>query len=120
MKHGLESSLSFRQCTSSAPPTHLSEIVLEVLREARVTTAIQFPYEQLPCRQGWQLIYFNLTDCSEPRDQATSPAIVIRQGIEQAGIDENLLVYNTQRHSCPCLSTITPGAYHDPSTLKHT
>lgn len=25
-------------------------------------TAIQFLYEQLPCRQGWQFIYFNLTD----------------------------------------------------------
>lgn len=27
-----------------------------------MTMVIQFPYEQLPCRQGWQFIYFNLTD----------------------------------------------------------
>lgn len=31
-------------------------------REAGVTMAIQFPYEQLPRHQGWQFIYFNLTD----------------------------------------------------------
>ena len=38
------------------------KIVLEVLGKAHVTTAIQFPYEQLPRRQAWQFIYFNLTD----------------------------------------------------------
>lgn len=31
---------------------------------------IQFPYEQLPCRQGWQFIYFNLTDWENQKQPA--------------------------------------------------
>lgn len=55
--------------------------------EAAVTTAIQFPYEQLPCRQGWQFIYFNLTDWGNHAHQSSQPSYCI-QGIRHGwGID---------------------------------
>lgn len=52
--------------------------------EARVTTAIQFPYEQLPCRQGWQFIYFNLTDWENHAHQSSQPSHCI-QGTSMGG-----------------------------------
>lgn len=60
----------------------------ELQWEAVVTMAIQFPYEQLPCRQGWQFIYFNLTDWENHAHQSSQHSHCIhgtRRGIDGPG-----------------------------------
>lgn len=53
-----------------------------------MTMVIQFPYEQLPCRQGWQFIYFNLTDWEnqkQPAQPLYSGHQAQRGGVDGAG-----------------------------------
>ena len=64
------------QAFSSPPPA--VRLFHELQWEAGVTTAIQFPYEQLPCRQGWQFIYFNLTDWENHAHQSSQPSHCIQ------------------------------------------
>lgn len=52
-----------------------------------MTTAIQFPYEQLPCRQGWQFIYFNLTDWESRAHHSSQHGHCIWGSRHRRGID---------------------------------
>lgn len=72
------SHLAFLTCKRSYPILTV-KLFHELQWEAGVTTAIQFPYEQLPCRQGWQFIYFNLTDW-ENRAHQKQPAKPLYSG----------------------------------------
>lgn len=75
----------FLTCKRSCP-IHTVKLFHELQWEAVVTTAIQFPYEQLPCRQGWQFIYFNLTDWENHAHQSSSQPSHCIQGTRR-GID---------------------------------
>ena len=76
-------SLLFFLTSKHSCPVLTVKLFHELQREAGVTTTIQFPYEQLPCRQGWQFIYFNLTDLDS---KAASPAIVCRAAGTGSGL----------------------------------
>lgn len=74
--------------------------------EAAVTMAIQFPYEQLPCRQGWQFIYFNLTDWESHAHQSSQHSHCIQDTRHRRG--KGGVWSSSVESSCFGLNMLTP------------
>lgn len=68
-------------------PIFTVKLFQELQCEASVMTAIQFPYEQLPRRQGWQFIYFNLSDWENHAHQSSQPSHCIQGTRHRRAID---------------------------------
>lgn len=76
----------FLTCKHSCPIL-TAKLFRELRKEEGVTTAIQFPYEQLPSRQGWQFIYFNLTESENHAQRSRQPSHCIQGTRHRRGID---------------------------------